>query len=567
MTHRTAVVVGNPKPASRTLAAATYVAQRAERAPSPTWSSTSPRSAPAARLAGPGVADLVAEVGAADLVVVASPTYKATYTGLLKLFLDRFATDGLARRRRTSHARRRARATRWRPSSTLRPVLTEIGAHRRSRALRARQRTTTRPPTRLAGRGPARVSAAPRAREEDAHDRHPAHHQPGPRPGAAPGGVRQSSRAASSPSRPRSTASSVGLAASSFTSVSLDPPLVSFSVANTSKTWPDLRRASRSGHRARRAPRRGLPPAGRPGRPPVRRRAGHASPTTARSPSTTGWPGSTARSTARSRPATTRRAAPAARGRARRRGAAARISARCSTAPRSGVSPGRRHPRPPPRPPPKPHHSRERTDDHPEPLRTCPDLLDRPGSPPCCALRAARCPPAAARPTAGGEGPRSATRPTPAWSTLSELADALGYFEGLKLDRVGDVQGGPRACMRWPPTRSTTAARSTARSRSSSRPGRRSRRWSPTTAPTTRSAPRSSPRGLRHRQRRGPDRQEDRGQHPGRQRRGGHRHLARAGGAQPGRDRRGHPGAAAAAQRRGGAAGGPGRRRVPGRPR
>jgi flavin reductase (DIM6/NTAB) family NADH-FMN oxidoreductase RutF len=38
-----------------------------------------------------------------------------------------------------------------------------------------------------------------------------------------------------------------GLAASSFTSVSLDPPLVSFSIANTSKTWPDLRRADRLG--------------------------------------------------------------------------------------------------------------------------------------------------------------------------------------------------------------------------------------------------------------------------------------------------------------------------------
>ncbi|WP_030159126.1 flavin reductase family protein [Glycomyces sp. NRRL B-16210] len=38
-----------------------------------------------------------------------------------------------------------------------------------------------------------------------------------------------------------------GLAASSFTSVSLDPPLVSFSIAATSKTWPDLRRASRLG--------------------------------------------------------------------------------------------------------------------------------------------------------------------------------------------------------------------------------------------------------------------------------------------------------------------------------
>jgi flavin reductase (DIM6/NTAB) family NADH-FMN oxidoreductase RutF len=39
----------------------------------------------------------------------------------------------------------------------------------------------------------------------------------------------------------------VGLAASSFTSVSLDPPLVSFSIAKTSKTWPDLRRADHLG--------------------------------------------------------------------------------------------------------------------------------------------------------------------------------------------------------------------------------------------------------------------------------------------------------------------------------
>ncbi|MCW2787090.1 MAG: putative oxidoreductase [Marmoricola sp.] len=39
----------------------------------------------------------------------------------------------------------------------------------------------------------------------------------------------------------------VGLAASSFTSVSIDPPLVSFSIARTSKTWPDLRRSSHVG--------------------------------------------------------------------------------------------------------------------------------------------------------------------------------------------------------------------------------------------------------------------------------------------------------------------------------
>jgi FMN reductase len=38
-----------------------------------------------------------ARVLAADLLVVASPTYKATYSGLLKAFLDRLATGGLSR--------------------------------------------------------------------------------------------------------------------------------------------------------------------------------------------------------------------------------------------------------------------------------------------------------------------------------------------------------------------------------------------------------------------------------------------------------------------------------------
>ena len=38
-----------------------------------------------------------------------------------------------------------------------------------------------------------------------------------------------------------------GIAASSFTSVSIDPPLVSFSIATTSSTWPALRQASHLG--------------------------------------------------------------------------------------------------------------------------------------------------------------------------------------------------------------------------------------------------------------------------------------------------------------------------------
>jgi FMN reductase len=122
----TAVVVGNPKPASRTLAAATYVARELSGSEPDLVVDLAELGARLLDWQDPGLVDLVAEVGAADLVVVASPTYKATYTGLLKLFLDRFATDGLGGvavpfmlGAGPAHA--------LAPELTLRPVLTEIG--------------------------------------------------------------------------------------------------------------------------------------------------------------------------------------------------------------------------------------------------------------------------------------------------------------------------------------------------------------------------------------------------------------------------------------------------------
>ena len=121
-----AVVVGNPKPQSRTLAAASFVAQ--ELAGEPDLVVDLADLGPALLdWADPDVTELVKQVGAADLVVVASPTYKAAYTGLLKLFLDRFAggtgLSGLAVPLMLGGSPAHSLA----PELTLRPVLTEIG--------------------------------------------------------------------------------------------------------------------------------------------------------------------------------------------------------------------------------------------------------------------------------------------------------------------------------------------------------------------------------------------------------------------------------------------------------
>ncbi len=126
MTARVAVVVGNPKPASRTLEAATHLAR--ELAGEPDLVVDLATLGPALLdWADAHVTELVQQVGEADLVVVACPTYKATYTGLLKLFLDRFAADtglrGVAVPLMLGAGPTHALA----PELTLRPVLSELG--------------------------------------------------------------------------------------------------------------------------------------------------------------------------------------------------------------------------------------------------------------------------------------------------------------------------------------------------------------------------------------------------------------------------------------------------------
>jgi FMN reductase len=95
-----AVVVGNPKPGSRTLAVARATADALSGL---AGGDEDPLVVDLAEVAtelfDPGsarVGELLAAVAGRDLVVVASPTYKATYTGLLKAFVDRYGNDGLA---------------------------------------------------------------------------------------------------------------------------------------------------------------------------------------------------------------------------------------------------------------------------------------------------------------------------------------------------------------------------------------------------------------------------------------------------------------------------------------
>jgi FMN reductase len=121
-----AVVVGNPKPESRTLEAGVHLARELVGEPDLVVDLAT-LGASVLDWSDPHVTGLVGEVGAADLVVVASPTYKATYTGLLKVFLDRFAGGtglrGVAVPLMLGAGPTHALA----PELTLRPLLAELG--------------------------------------------------------------------------------------------------------------------------------------------------------------------------------------------------------------------------------------------------------------------------------------------------------------------------------------------------------------------------------------------------------------------------------------------------------
>lgn len=81
------------------------------------------------------VAALTARVASADVIVAACPTFKATFTGLLKAFLDNYGNDGLAGCVAVPVMVGASPAHALAPEVHLRPLLVELGASVPSRGL------------------------------------------------------------------------------------------------------------------------------------------------------------------------------------------------------------------------------------------------------------------------------------------------------------------------------------------------------------------------------------------------------------------------------------------------
>ena len=125
---RTAVIVGNPKAKSRTLEAGLLVVKK--------LTGAEPNAVLDLVELGPALLDwdnakvkmAIETVRGCNVLVVASPTFKATYTGLLKLFLDQIPSDGLAGITAFPVMLGAGPAHLLAPDLLLKPVLVELGA-------------------------------------------------------------------------------------------------------------------------------------------------------------------------------------------------------------------------------------------------------------------------------------------------------------------------------------------------------------------------------------------------------------------------------------------------------
>lgn len=134
---KVSIVVGNPKAQSRTLKIAqTLVEQLLE--PGSYELTTIDLAEHSSRIfewPSEEMARLNQTVADSNLLVVASPTYKATYTGLLKGFLDRYSANGLRGVTAIPVMTGSDLTHSMGPDVNLRPLLVELGASVPTRGL------------------------------------------------------------------------------------------------------------------------------------------------------------------------------------------------------------------------------------------------------------------------------------------------------------------------------------------------------------------------------------------------------------------------------------------------
>jgi FMN reductase len=127
------VLAANPKPQSRTLSIARLAADAVSRAAGLDGGHQVTDLSGLARLLlldepSPAVEDALEQVVRADLLLVASPVYKGSYTGLLKVFLDRLGYQALSSVIALPMLVMRAPQHALAVDLQLRPLLLELGA-------------------------------------------------------------------------------------------------------------------------------------------------------------------------------------------------------------------------------------------------------------------------------------------------------------------------------------------------------------------------------------------------------------------------------------------------------
>jgi FMN reductase len=125
---RVSVVVGNPKSKSRTLNAGLLGARKLTGKDPDFVLDVADLGGSLLEWGNATVTGAIASIQQSDVVIVGSPTYKATYTGLLKLFLDQIPADGLKGIVGLPMMLGAGPAHALAPELLLKPVLVELGA-------------------------------------------------------------------------------------------------------------------------------------------------------------------------------------------------------------------------------------------------------------------------------------------------------------------------------------------------------------------------------------------------------------------------------------------------------